>query len=65
MENENVNIEVSKTPKKESFWETIRFILLAIIIVIPVRIFIAQPRAFFLLLLNLKIFPVYFLLFFI
>lgn len=27
----------------ESFWETIKFIILAIIIVIPIRIFIAQP----------------------
>jgi len=29
--------------KKNSFWETIKFIILAIVIVIPVRIFIAQP----------------------
>ncbi|MBP9803085.1 MAG: signal peptidase I [Candidatus Pacebacteria bacterium] len=45
MENQNANLnaEIPKTTKKESFWETIRFILLAIIIVVPVRIFIAQP----------------------
>ncbi len=45
MENQNANInaEIPKTTKKESFWETVRFIILAIIIVVPVRIFIAQP----------------------
>ncbi len=45
MENQNVNnnVEIPKTTKKQSFWETLRFIILAIIIVIPVRIFIAQP----------------------
>lgn len=45
MENQNANInaEIPKAPKKESFWETVRFIILAIIIVVPVRIFIAQP----------------------
>jgi len=31
------------TIKKNSFWETIKFIVLAIIIVIPIRMFIAQP----------------------
>lgn len=29
--------------KKSSFWETIKFIILAIVIVIPIRMFIAQP----------------------
>ncbi len=28
---------------KESFWELVRFTILAIIIVIPIRVFIAQP----------------------
>lgn len=37
MESENEN------KKKESIWETVRFALIAIIIVIPIRIFIAQP----------------------
>lgn len=45
MENQNLNnnVEIPKITKKQSFWETLRFIILAIIIVIPVRIFIAQP----------------------
>lgn len=35
---------VGKKPtKKQSFWELVRFALIAIIIVIPIRIFIAQP----------------------
>lgn len=29
--------------KKNSFWETIKFIILAIVIVIPIRMFVAQP----------------------
>lgn len=29
--------------KKSSFWETIKFIILAIVIVIPIRMFVAQP----------------------
>lgn len=38
---ENV-VEVVKT-KKQSFWELVRFAIIAIAIVIPIRIFIAQP----------------------
>lgn len=29
--------------KKNAFWETIKFIVLSIIIVIPIRVFVAQP----------------------
>lgn len=29
--------------KKSAFWETIKFIVLSIIIVVPIRVFIAQP----------------------
>ena len=29
--------------KKESIWELVRFGIIAVIIVIPIRIFIAQP----------------------
>ena len=29
--------------KKESFWELVRFAVIAILVVIPIRIFIAQP----------------------
>jgi signal peptidase I len=32
-----------ETSRASSFWETIKFIFLAIIIVIPIRLFIAQP----------------------
>ncbi len=32
-----------KQKKKESIWDTIRFALIAIIIVIPIRMFVAQP----------------------
>lgn len=37
-------IEKQETPVKEnSFWELVRFALIAIVIVLPIRIFIAQP----------------------
>ena len=36
------NNEKKKT-KAQSFWETVRFAIIAIIIVIPIRIFVAQP----------------------
>jgi signal peptidase I len=36
-------VEKEKQSKKESFWEIIRFAIITIIIVIPIRIFIAQP----------------------
>ena len=34
---------IKKKTKAQSFWETVRFAILAVIIVIPIRIFIAQP----------------------
>ena len=37
-------IETRETPAKEnSFWELIRFAIIAVAIVLPIRIFIAQP----------------------
>ncbi|MFA6324952.1 MAG: signal peptidase I [Candidatus Paceibacterota bacterium] len=42
MEKENKLVEKTQT-KKESFWEIFRFALIAVAIVIPIRIFIAQP----------------------
>lgn len=36
-------ITTPEKEKKESFWDLIKFALLAIIIVIPIRVFIAQP----------------------
>lgn len=37
-------MENEKVPtNKESFWELVRFTVLAILIVIPIRVFIAQP----------------------
>lgn len=35
--------EIKKQDKKESIWETIKFAIIAIIIVIPIRMFVAQP----------------------
>ncbi len=32
-----------ETKKKESIWDIIKFILLALVIVIPIRLFVAQP----------------------
>ncbi len=45
MESENIgsNEENAKPTKKQSAWEMVRFIILALIIVIPIRIFVAQP----------------------
>ena len=42
MENENNEVKVNKTGW-QSFWELVRFAVIAIAIVIPIRIFIAQP----------------------
>lgn len=36
------NLEPTKT-KKQSFWELVRFTLLALVIVVPIRVFIAEP----------------------
>lgn len=41
MESENTNI--NKTKEKESLWDILRFLLIALAIVIPVRILVAQP----------------------
>ena len=46
LENKPINRE--KIPEEEktgiqSFWELVRFVIIAIVIVIPIRIFIAQP----------------------
>lgn len=44
MENNNSINEVSKSNEgKQSFWELFKFALIAIAIVVPIRIFIAQP----------------------
>lgn len=45
MEEQNQEIKAEKATKttKESFWELVRFAVLAILIVLPIRIFIAQP----------------------
>lgn len=45
MQEQNQEIKVEKATKttKESFWELVRFAILAILIVLPIRIFIAQP----------------------
>ena len=47
MENTNENIEEKKLDIKKSasseFWEIVKFAFLALIIVIPLRIFVAQP----------------------
>lgn len=40
MEKEKIE---SPKEKKQSFWELVRFAILAVIIVVPIRIFIAQP----------------------
>lgn len=44
IEKENIANNINKnTSKKETVWELVRFALIAIIIVIPIRVFIAQP----------------------
>ncbi len=40
---ESAEIIQKKADDKESFWELARFVLLAVIMVVPIRIFIAQP----------------------
>ena len=42
---ENEPIKEAKTPKstKQSFWELVRFVILALVIVIPIRAFVAEP----------------------
>jgi signal peptidase I len=42
MEENKENLKVEKSTK-ESFWELARFAIIAIIIVLPIRMFIAQP----------------------
>lgn len=46
MENNNGQIDKKDAPKlkkKDSLWDIIKFVIIAIIIVIPIRMFIAQP----------------------
>ena len=45
MQEQNQEIKAEKAEKttKESFWELVRFAILAILIVLPIRLFIAQP----------------------
>lgn len=47
MENETQEVKTEVIPKKEdtkqSFWELVRFAVIAVLIVIPIRVFIAQP----------------------
>jgi len=42
MEKEEMLVEKTQT-KKESFWEIVRFAVIAVVIVIPIRMFVAQP----------------------
>lgn len=47
MENHPIDNEFKSVPKrqsaKQSFWELVRFAVVAILIVVPIRVFIAQP----------------------
>lgn len=46
MENNNGQIDKKDAPKlkkKDSIWDIIKFVIIAILIVIPIRMFIAQP----------------------
>lgn len=43
MEKENSDKKQGEKSKKESIWELVRFGVVAILIVVPIRIFIAQP----------------------
>jgi len=44
METENTNTQTQKDPRQASiFWEIVKFAFLALVIVIPVRIYIASP----------------------
>ncbi|QQR76388.1 signal peptidase I [Candidatus Nomurabacteria bacterium] len=40
---ENQSTEVATPNKKESIWDVVRFAIIALLIVIPVRTFVAQP----------------------
>lgn len=42
-QNNQVVTEVNKSKESSSFWELVRFALIALIIVIPFRLFVAQP----------------------
>ncbi|MBP7006972.1 MAG: signal peptidase I [Candidatus Pacebacteria bacterium] len=42
-QNQEIKAETATKTTKESFWELVRFAILAILIVLPIRIFIAQP----------------------
>jgi len=43
MENQPVEIKGKTQSVKQSFWELVRFAFIALIIVIPVRVFVAEP----------------------
>ena len=43
MENKKIEKTEKEKSKKESFWELARFTILAVLIVVPIRMFIAQP----------------------
>jgi len=43
MEEETIGERVEKKTVAQSFWELVRFALIAIIIVVPIRMFIAEP----------------------
>ena len=42
-ENKVENTPIQNTTSKDNFWEILRFIIIILAIVIPVRTFIAQP----------------------
>ncbi len=43
MESPNPPIIIEKEKKENLFWETLKFVVVALIIVIPIRMFVAQP----------------------
>ncbi len=43
MDSEQMNTPKDPEPKKQSFWDLLRFGLIALVVVIPIRLFIAEP----------------------
>ncbi len=43
MDGEQMNTKNAPEPKKQTFWDLLRFGLIALIIVVPIRLFIAEP----------------------
>jgi len=41
--NQSPFIPEAPTPTKSTFWETLKFVFIAIVIVVPIRMFVAQP----------------------